>query len=94
MFLEDLKHQQSKSYTEVINMFLKIELNSLTLFKVQFSILDCSLDNNEIKKQLPNGFFSKKTTTTHQRSKYVDIHSSSAMSKRSGNHTKIRSFQK
>lgn len=55
-------------------MFLKIELNSLTLFKVQFSILDCSLDNNEIKKQFPRVFSPKQQQHIEDRNLSIYIH--------------------
>ena len=55
-------------------MFLKIELNSLTLFKVQFSILDCSLDNNEIKKQFPRVFSLKQQQQRHIEDRNLSIY--------------------
>lgn len=55
-------------------MFLKIELNSLTFFKVQFSILDCSLDNNEIKKQFPRVFSPKQQQQQHIEDRNLSIY--------------------
>lgn len=55
-------------------MFLNIELNSLTLSKVQFLILDCSLDNNEIKKQFAKDFFLQKKQQQYIKDRNLSIY--------------------